>query len=202
MESTARAENQVAEALRNQTPVRALAGVSIANVQEQSDQQFDISFDLLSGANQIRVLAEVKSAFSPRVLEEIRPWIRRLKSLRPDVAVAVIAPQLSVQAQAFCIENGIDFLDLAGNVSINIPGKFTLQRSGMRASGELAKPSEDARTVNVFSGRFSRVLRVLLQQPRSWSVSEIARELEKESRRLRESFPATDIDFTISQTPN
>ncbi len=64
-----------------------------------------------------------KSAFSPRVLEEIRPWIRRLKSLRPDVAVAVIAPQLSVQAQAFCIENGIDFLDLAGNVSINIPGK-------------------------------------------------------------------------------
>jgi hypothetical protein len=199
MESTARAEKQVAEALRNQTPVRDLAGVSIANVQEQSDQQFDISFDLLSGANQIRVLAEVKSAFSPRVLEEIRPWIRRLKSLRPDVAVAVIAPQLSVQAQAFCIENGIDFLDLAGNVSINIPGKFTLQRSGMRASGELARPSEDARTVNVFSGRFSRVLRVLLQQPRSWSVSEIARELEKESRRLRESFPATDIDFTISQ---
>ncbi|MGA3128699.1 MAG: hypothetical protein ABSD13_18550 [Candidatus Korobacteraceae bacterium] len=107
MESTARAEKQVAEALRNQTPVRALAGVSIANVQEQSDQQFDISFDLLSGANQIRVLAEVKSAFSPRVLEEIRPWIRRLKSLRPDVAVAVIAPQLSVQAQAFCIEDSI-----------------------------------------------------------------------------------------------
>ena len=107
MESTARAEKQVAEALRNQTPVRALAGVSIANVQEQSDQQFDISFDLLSGANQIRVLAEVKSAFSPRVLEEIRPWIRRLKSLCPDVAVAVIAPQLSVQAQAFCIEDSI-----------------------------------------------------------------------------------------------
>jgi hypothetical protein len=192
-------ENTIAEALRNQIPVRALPGVSIANVQEQSEQPFDISFDLLSGPNQIRVLGEVKPTFSPRVLEEIGPWIRRLKSLRTDVAVAVIAPQLSSQAQTFCIETGIDFLDLAGNVFINVPGKFTLQRNGMRASAEFAVPSQSARTANVFSGRFSRVLRVLLQQPRPWSISEIARELEKESTQFRERFPDTEVDFTISQ---
>jgi hypothetical protein len=192
-------ESAIAEALRNQIPVRALPGVSIANVQEQPEQIFDISFDLLSGPNQIRVLGEVKPTFSPRVLEEIGPWIRRLKSLRTDVAVAVIAPQLSSQAQTFCIENGIDFLDLSGNVFINVPGKFTLQRNGMRASGEFAVPSQSARTVNVFSGRFSRVLRVLLQQPRPWSISEIARELEKESVQFRKRFPGTEVDFTISQ---
>ena len=180
MAGTSTMENTIAEALRNQIPVRALPGVSIANVQEQLEQPFDISFDILSGPNQIRVLGEVRLTFSPRVLEEISPWIRRLKSLRTDVSVAVIAPQLSSQAQTFCIENGIDFLDLAGNVFINVPGKFTLQRNGMRASGEFAVPSQSARTVNVFSGRFSRVLRVLLQQPRPWSISEIARELEKE----------------------
>jgi len=111
----------------------------------------------------------------------------------------VIAPQLSSQAQTFCIENGIDFLDLSGNVFINVPGKFTLQRNGMRASGEFAVPSQSARTVNVFSGRFSRVLRVLLQQPRPWSISEIARELEKESTQFLERFPRTEVDFTISQ---
>ena len=199
MVGTSTMENTIAEALRNQIPVRALPGVSIANVQEQSEQPFDISFDLLSGPNQIRVLGEVKPTFSPRVLEEIGPWIRRLKSLRTDVAVAVIAPQLSSQAQTFCIENGIDFLDLAGNVFINVPGKFTLQRNGMRASAEFAVPSQSARTANVFSGRFSRVLRVLLQQPRPWSISEIARELEKESTQFRERFPDTDVDFTISQ---
>jgi hypothetical protein len=192
-------ENTIAEALRNQVPVKALPGVSITNVQEQPEQPFDISFDLLSGPNQIRVLGEVKPTFSPRVLEEIGPWIRRLKSLRTDVAVAVIAPQLSSQAQTFCIENGIDFLDLAGNVFINVPGKFTLQRNGMRASSEFAVPSQGARTVNVFSGRFSRVLRVLLQQPRPWSIREIARELEKESAQFRERFPGTEADFTISQ---
>ena len=199
MVGTSTMENTIAEALRNQIPVRALPGVSIANVQEQSEQPFDISFDLLSGPNQIRVLGEVKPTFSPRVLEEIGPWIRRLKSLGTDVAVAVIAPQLSSQAQTFCIENGIDFLDLAGNVFINVPGKFTLQRNGMRASAEFAVPSQSARTANVFSGRFSRVLRVLLQQPRPWSISEIARELEKESTQFRERFPDTDVDFTISQ---
>ena len=199
MVGTPTMENTIADALRNQVPVKALPGVSITNVQEQSEQPFDISFDLLSGPNQIRVLGEVKPTFSPRVLEEIGPWIRRLKSLRTDVAVAVIAPQLSSQAQTFCIENGIDFLDLAGNVFINVPGKFTLQRNGMRASAEFAVPSQSARTANVFSGRFSRVLRVLLQQPRPWSISEIARELEKESTQFRERFPDTDVDFTISQ---
>jgi len=199
MVGTSTMENTIAEALRNQIPVRALPGVSISNVQEQPEQPFDISFDLLSGPNQIRVLGEVRSSFSPRVLEEIGPWIRRLKSLRTDVAVAVIAPQLSSQAQTFCIENGIDFLDLSGNVFINVPGKFTLQRNGMRANGEFAVPSQSARTVNVFSGRFSRVLRVLLQQPRPWSISEIARELEKESTQFRERFPGTEVDFTISQ---
>jgi hypothetical protein len=45
---------------------------------------------------------------------------------------------LSSQAQTFCIESGIDFLDLAGNVFINVPGKFTLQRNGMRASSKFA----------------------------------------------------------------
>lgn len=199
MVGTPTMENTIAEALRNQVPVKALPGVSITNVQEQPEQPFDISFDLLSGPNQIRVLGEVKPTFSPRVLEEIGPWIRRLKSLRTDVAVAVIAPQLSSQAQTFCIENGIDFLDLAGNVFINVPGKFTLQRNGMRASSEFAVPSQGARTVNVFSGRFSRVLRVLLQQPRPWSIREIARELEKESAQFRERFPGTEADFTISQ---
>lgn len=199
MTSAPTTEKTIAAALENQLPVRALPGVSIANVQEQPEQLFDVSFDLLSGPSQIRVLAEVRPSFSPRVLEGIGPWIRRLKSLCPDVAVAVIAPQLSAQSQAFCIENGIDFLDMAGNVFINVPGKFTLQRNGMRGSGELAAPPQSARTINVFSGRFSRVLRVLLQQPRSWSVSEIAKELGQQSTQFREQFPGKEVDFTVSQ---
>jgi hypothetical protein len=192
-------EQVVAQALRGQLPLKGLPGVSIQNVREQPEQPFDISFEILSGPNRILVLGEIKSAFSPRSLEEIGPWIRRLKSLRRDVAVAVIAPLLSPQAQAFCVENGIDFLDLAGNIFINVPGKFTLQRTGMRARGEFGTPSASARLVNVFSGRFSRVLRVLLEQPRPWTVTEIARELAAESTRFAERYPGAGVDFKISQ---
>jgi hypothetical protein len=198
-EMTSEADQIVAEALRGQIPLKGLPGVSIQNVREQPEQPFDISFELLSGPNRILVLGEIKSTFSPRMLEEIGPWIRRLKSLRPDVSVAVIAPLLSPQAQAFCIQNGIDFLDLAGNVFINVPGKFTLQRNGMRARGEFGTPSESARIVNVFSGRFSRVLRVLLEQPRSWTVTEIARELERETARFTQQYPGVGVDFKISR---
>lgn len=112
--------------------IRGLPGVTIQDVQ-QPDLPFDIGFELRSGRNRIRVLGEIKAAFRPRIIAEIAPWVRRLKSLRPDVAIALIAPALSEQAQAFCIQNDIDFLDLAGNVSINVPGKFTLRRTGMRA---------------------------------------------------------------------
>jgi hypothetical protein len=196
---TSETEQVVAQALRGQLPLKGLPGVSIQNVREQPEQPFDISFELLSGPNRILVLGEIKSAFSPRLLEEIGPWIRRLKSLRADVAVAVIAPLLSPQAQAFCIENGIDFLDLAGNVFINVPGKFTLQRNGMRARGGFGTPSASARLANVFSGRFSRVLRVLLEQPRPWTVTEIARELAAESTRFTGRYPGAGVDFKISQ---
>jgi hypothetical protein len=191
-------EQIVAAGLRSQLPVQGLQGVYIENVREQPEQPFDISFELRSGLNRVQVWGEIKPTFSPRLLEEIRPWIRRLKSLRTDISVAVLAPLLSPQAQAFCLQNGVDFLDLAGNVFINVPGKFTLQRSGMRASGPLGPAPESARNANVFSGRFSRVLRVLLQNPRSWTVTEIARELAAESTRFKERFSRADLDFKVS----
>lgn len=190
-------EQVIVEALRNQIPVRDLPGVSINDVQEQPEQPFDVSFELRSGPNRVLVLGEVKPTFSPRLLEEIAPWIQRLKSLRPDVAVAVIAPFLSSQAQAFCAQNQIDFIDLAGNLSINVPGKFTLQRSGMK-SREITPSPDSQRTMNVFSGRSSRILRVLLEKPKTWSITELSRELATESARFRQIAPAARLTFEIS----
>jgi len=195
--SAIQTEKAVVQGLREQIPVKALPGVAIRDVQEQPEQAFDVSFELSSGSNRVQVLGEIKAAFSPRLLEEIAPWIQRLKSLRKDVAVAVIAPALSSQAQAYCAQNGIDFIDLAGNVSINVPGKFTLQRVGMK-SRESAPLSDSQRTINVFSGRSSRILRVLLEKPKTWSVTELARELGAESDRFEKIAPTTGVRFEIS----
>ena len=192
-------EKAVVKALRDQMPVKDLPGASIDKVQEQPEKPFDVSFEVRSGSNRIQVLGEIKTAFSPRQLEEIAPWIQRIKSFRPDVAIAVIAPALSTQAQAFCIQNGIDFLDLAGNISINVPGKFTLQRSGMRASGITSSSASNGQwNINVFSGRSSRILRVLLEKSQRWSITGLAKELELETTRFRNVASDTKIAFEIS----
>jgi len=222
VDSPAQMEQAVVDALRKQLPVRDLPGVSISDVQEQPEQPFDVSFELRSGPTLVQVLGEIKPTFSPRSLEEIAPWIQRLKSLRPDIVVAVIAPALSPQAQAFCIQSGVDFMDLAGNIFVNVPGKFTLQRSGMRSRDKWAPVPGGERAINVFSGRSSRVLRVLLEKPRAsslriisrklgaettslpasrqglWSVTMISRELARETARLRQIAPAASLDFAIS----
>lgn len=195
--NAARESDQVIDALRSQIPVRDLPGVSISNVRSQSEQPFDVGFDIRSGSNRVQVLGEIKPAFTPRLLEDIAPWVRRLKSLRTDVAVAVIAPVLSPQAQEFCLQNSIDFMDLAGNISINVPGKFTLLRSGMK--GRTIMPSRDSqRNTNVFSGRSSRILRVLLEKPQAWSITGLAKELAAEGLRFRETAQGTELKFEIS----
>src|SRR5882724_10395281 len=124
---------KVLDALRKQVPVRDLAGVRIEQVRQEPERPFDLSFELTSGTNRIRVFGEIKPALSPKMLAEIGPWMRRMKSLKEDAAFAVIAPALSPQAQAYCVANNIDFLDLAGNISIQVPGRFTLQRLGRRS---------------------------------------------------------------------
>jgi hypothetical protein len=41
-----------------------------------------------------------------------------MKSLRQDMSFALLSPALSLQSQAYGVQNGINFLELAGNVYI------------------------------------------------------------------------------------
>src|SRR5258708_3971337 len=185
------------DALRKQVPVRDFAGVRIEQVRQEPERLFDVSFELTSGTNRIQVFGEIKQAPSPKTLAEIGPWMRRMKTLKEDAAFAVVALALSPQAQAYCVENGIDFLDLAGNISIQVPGKFTLQRLGRR-SLERNQVAESSRNMNAFSGRSSRVLRVLLETPKVWSLTEIAKELAAEAKRAEKIY-RQPMDFGVSQ---
>lgn len=196
MKEKAELKNRITASLKRQEPVKGL-GTRISNVETEPREPFDISFELSSGKSRIRVFGEIKDAFSPKLLEEISPWVKRVKSMRNDVAYAMIAPAFSPQAQTYCITNEIDFLDLAGNLFISVPGQFTLQRIGMRAQQQ-PSPSSTLRIINVFSGRSSRVLRVLLERPKPWTLSEIAAELDRESQRVSKKTLRTEISFNIS----
>ena len=152
-------EKTVLEALRNQTPVRGLPGVRIGAVKPQPADGFDVQFELESGKKRVLVLGEIKSAVSPKLLEQIYPWIRRMKSLREGVSFALICPAISPRSQTVCIEKGIDFLDLAGNLSVNVPGTFTLQRLGMKSEEWSIASNTRSRHKRVFRTVFPRVAR-------------------------------------------
>lgn len=188
---------EVLEALRNQVPVRGLPSVRIRAVKTQPKETFDIQFELESGKSSVLVMGEIKPSVSPKLLQDIAPWVRRMKSLRPGVAFALICPALTPRSQTYCIEQDIDFIDLAGNISINVPGTFTLQRLGLRNKQSSAESASPLFT-NVFSGRSSRVLRVLLEKPKPWTLTEIANELTAETKRAARAFSTQQIQFAIS----
>ena len=185
------------QALRTQAPVRGLPGVRIRDVKPQPKDGFDVEFQLESGERSILVYGEIKPAASPKLLEQLAPWIRRMRSLRKDAAFVLICAVLAPRSQAYCIENGIDFLDLAGNVSINVPGAFTLQRLGMRGESRVTAESQ-APVTNVFSGRSSRILRVLLERLKPWTLTEIAGELQAETNRINREFSTKKFSFGVS----
>jgi hypothetical protein len=190
-------EKEVLQALRDQIPVRDLPGVRIREVKAQPKDGFDVEFQLESGQRSVLVYGEIKPAASPKLLEQLAPWIRRMRSLRKDAAFVLICPVLAFRSQAYCIENGIDFLDLAGNVSINIPGAFTLKRLGMRGESRTTATDQPPAT-NVFSGRSSRILRVLLERLKPWTLTEIANELQAETNRVNREFSTKKLSFSVS----
>jgi len=190
-------EKEVLQALRDQIPVRDLPGVRIREVKAQPKDGFDVEFQLESGQRSVLVYGEIKPAASPKLLEQLAPWIRRMRSLRKDAAFVLICPVLASRSQAYCIENGIDFLDLAGNVSINIPGAFTLKRLGMRGESRTTATDRPPAT-NVFSGRSSRILRVLLERLKPWTLTEIANELQAETNRVNREFSTKKLSFNVS----
>lgn len=190
-------EQEVAQALRKQAPVRDLTGVRIRDVKIRPANGFDVEFQLESGNRSILIYGEIKSVVSPKLLEQLNPWIRRMRSLRPDAAFVLICPSLTAQSQTYCLENRIDFMDLAGNISVNLPGVFTLQRLGRRGEPNTTGTNSPSPT-NVFSGRSSRILRVLLEQIKPRTLTQIANELEAETSRVSLQFSASKLTFSVS----
>ena len=190
-------EQDVVQALRNQVPVRDLPGVRIRDLKVQPKEGFDVEFQLESGQSSILVFGEIKPSVSPKLLEQLAPWIRRMRALRTEAAFALICPVLAPRSQAYCIENGIDFLDLAGNVSITVPGAFTLQRLGKQGDVRPTTANQPPAT-NVFSGRSSRILRVLLERLKPWTLTEIANELQTETNRITRDFSTKKLSFAVS----
>ncbi len=190
-------EREILQALKSNEPFKNLPNVRVANLVEQPEGaqgRFDAKFDLQFGETTVEVYAEIKNTCTPKEVEQIGPWLSRLKATQKRAAFALVCPALSPQSQRLCLERNVDFIDLAGNVFINVPGKLLLQRVGM----EPRQQTSPSFYRNPFSGKSSRILRVLLQKPRAWTLSAITEELASESRRTQCGGVSFEVSFSLA----
>jgi hypothetical protein len=148
-------EPEILQAVNNNEPFKGLPNVRVANFQVEergpADRGFDAQFDIQYGDSKVRVYVEAKSNCTPKQVEQIAPWLSRLKGMQKGAAFALVCPAFSPRSQVLCLERNVDFIDLAGNVFINVPGKLLLQRVGM----EPLQATSPSFYRNPFSGKAS-----------------------------------------------
>ncbi|NEI23494.1 hypothetical protein GUK30_29400 [Rhizobium leguminosarum] len=138
--------------------------------QTSSNSGFDILVEL-SWEGHSRILAcEVKSQGQPRHVRAALLQLRKTaKMFDPPAMPIFIAPYLSPEAKAICIEFDVGYLDLAGNARIVFDSVF------IERQVDTKPPAIQRNLKSIFKPKSAQVLRVLLREPdRAWRVADLA----------------------------
>src|SRR5262245_39368335 len=97
----------------------------------------------------------------------------RLRWVPPDGVLLVCAPYISPRVAELCREQNVCYLDGVGNCRIAAPGLF------VHVSGRPNRPASAKATVDPFSRKSSRVVRLLLAHPeQGWQVQQLAQQAD------------------------
>jgi hypothetical protein len=133
--------------------------------------QADLLLELKVKDSLQKIVVEVKSPGEPRIIraaiQQLREYLDRTEGAYPMVA----APYISDDTAGICKQNGVGFVDLAGNLLLNFDQLYIERKN-------YPNPAIERRQVrSIFSPKSSRIVRAMLSNPgRSWQVQELARE--------------------------
>ena len=135
------------------------------------DVRPDLLLEVMVGKRPSKIVIEMKSVGEPRqvryAIQQLREYLARIENAYGVVA----APYISNDTARLCKENGVGYMDLAGNCFLNFDQVYIEQTNYPNTN------VEKRRLRSLFTPRSSRVLRVMLVNPRrSWQVQELARE--------------------------
>ncbi len=155
--------------------LKAAPFLSIKRIQKATQSEDKFQPDLLiktqtPDGEQI-IVVEAKSSGQPRsVREAINQLLRYRNELVHSYGV-VAAPYISTQSAEICREEGIGYIDLAGNCRLAFP-RFYVEREGR------PNPTPQRRDLrSLYSAKATRVLRVLLVNPKkTWKLQPLAQE--------------------------
>ena len=123
-------------------------------------QRVDLSAEVLAKGEAWRLLVEVKSSGEPRYVRSAVQQLRSLLSDRRRSYGIVSAPYISADAGKICRDEGMGYLDLAGNCGLIFANLF-IERQG------IPKPPQERRPLrSLYAPKAGRLLRVLLEEPK------------------------------------
>ncbi len=166
-------ENDVIEKLKQQIqellPETGLVTIEQYRLEKQA--LVDLVIDLKTKTGKTyEIWIEAKSQGLPR---NIRLAISQLNSYmkgRKNIYGLVVAPFLSEVSRRICVESGFNYLDLSGNYLLKLPGIY------MKSDGKPNKYPSTRPLRSVFSPKSTRLLRVLLNDPKKpWYVKDLAK---------------------------
>jgi DNA-binding IclR family transcriptional regulator len=146
-------------------------GIEKATFHKADDLNPVLEIQLLLPGTAQRVSAVVLRNGQPRVVRQAADQIIRLRASAGDVYNVIVAPYITPRAAQICIDEEIGFVDFSGNCRLCFQQVF-VERSGR------SNPSIKRRDLrSLYSPKASRILRVLLLEPRrAWRVQSLAQQ--------------------------
>jgi hypothetical protein len=116
------------------------------------------------------LVCEVKSSGQPRYVREAVHHLKFQSLHFPIRATPVfVAPYLSEQARALCLEAGVGYADLEGNTHLVFDSVFIDRKVDSKP------PTERRELKSLFKPKSAQVLRRLLREPdKSWKIVDLA----------------------------
>lgn len=137
------------------------------------DYEPDVLLDVRRGRSRMVLVGEYKNVGQPRIAREVANQLLRAVAAMRNAYGVFMAPYISPSAASICTQEGIGYLDLAGNCRLAFGEVFILQEGRPNPLPE----RRDLRSL--YSPKAERVLRVLLDDPRrQWRTRPLAREAD------------------------
>src|SRR6266849_1418894 len=133
--------------------------------------QVDLAVDLIAGGKPWRLLVEAKGSGEPRIVRSGVQQLQQYQVPGERTYGVVAASYLGPESRKICRDAGIGFIDLVGNCRLVFDQVF-IERLGA------PNPVVERRPLrSIFAPKASRILRVLLEAPKTpWKVQDLARE--------------------------
>lgn len=158
----------------------------------------DAMWVLRSGADEWRFLVEVKSTLWPNGVAAMAAQAKKLAADTKAHRCLVIVPRVTSRTAELLRRQGVDYIDLRGNLRVAVPGRILVVASRGRSVSAKDPPIPKDRIANPFAGKASRIVRALLAEPRRWwGVTELARTVDVSAGMSVKTLRALEADLYV-----